>query len=159
MDVLGDSSPYTTPLTAGGAPVVVAHSNYVGVFGNPEITPDPGFLAPVAAYPWRSVAHRGMFYRNTAVGLVDVTDGTSNTLFVGERCSNLAYATWTGSVTGGAEPRRCPTLTAGGRRVRILVLGHTGDSSDVPAHTPNSVVAHVDDFWSWHPQVRQLPHG
>ena len=30
---------------SNGNPVLVAHGNYVGVFGNPEITRDPGFLA------------------------------------------------------------------------------------------------------------------
>ena len=32
----------------------------------------------------------------------------------------------------------------------ILCLGHTGDATDVPPHTPNSRVNHVDDFWSHH---------
>ena len=27
-----------------------------------------------------------------------------------------------------------------------LVLGHTGDGSELPPHTPNSRVNHVDDF-------------
>ena len=30
-------------------------------------------------------------------------------------------------------------------------MGHTGDSSDNPPHTPNSPVNHVNDFWSNHP--------
>ena len=83
----------------------------------------------------------------------DVTDGTSNTLFVGERSTNLAYPTWTGAVTGGQVPAHIPDpYNYGPEGAPVLVLGHTGDASDVPAHTPNSVVAHVDDFWSWHPQ-------
>ena len=94
-----------------------------------------------------------MFCRNTAVRMADVTDGTSNTLFVGERCSNLAYATWTGAVTGGQVPAEVPDPYGWGPEgAPVLVLGHTGDDSDVPAHTPNSPVCHVDDFWSWHPQ-------
>ncbi len=32
-----------------------------------------------------------------------------------------------------------------------MILGHTGDITDSPPHTPNSPVCHVDDFWSWHP--------
>jgi prepilin-type processing-associated H-X9-DG protein len=128
----------------------VAHSNYIGVFGNPEITPDPGYLLPD---PARDLTHRGMFYRNSVVGIRDVPDGTSHTLFVGERSSALAYATWTGSVTGGQVPPKSPDLyNYGPEGAPILVLGHTGDASDVPPHTPNSPVNHVDDFWSFHPQ-------
>ncbi len=152
VDALNDpTADYSTPLRdANGAPVVVAHGNYVGIFGNPEITPDPGYLLPD---PDRGVARRGMFYRNSKVRFADVTDGTSNTLFVGERSSNLAYATWTGAVTGGQVPPKMPdTFGFGPEGAPVLVLGHTGDGSDVPPHTPNSPVNHVDDFWSRHPQ-------
>ena len=62
--------------TAGSNPVLVAHSNYVGVFGNPEITLDPGFLLPASANPERSLLHRGMFFRNSSVRIADVSDGT-----------------------------------------------------------------------------------
>ncbi len=107
VDQLNDPTPnYSTPLKdSNGNPVSVAHSNYVGVFGNPEITPDPGFLSTDDS---RSLVHRGMFCRNTPISIADVRDGTSNTLFVGERSSNLAYATWTGSVTGGQVPPTSP---------------------------------------------------
>src|SRR5207248_3839310 len=46
VDVLNDpAADYSTPLKdANGNPVQVAHSNYVGIFGKPEITVDPGFL-------------------------------------------------------------------------------------------------------------------
>lgn len=150
VDVQNDSTAdYSTPLRdVNGQPVEVAHSNYVGIFGNPEITPDPGFLSGTAP---RSLAHRGMFCRNTTVGIADVTDGTSNTLFVGERSSNLAYNTWTGAVTGGQVPPKTPNpYNYSPEGAPVLVLGHTGDGSDVPAHTPNSQVNHVDDFWSRH---------
>src|SRR5205823_5749076 len=86
VDKLDDTEPYATPLTdSGGSPVQVAHANYVGVFGSPEVTPDPGFLS---GDPDRGLAHRGMLYRNSAIRITDVLDGTSNTLFVGERSTN-----------------------------------------------------------------------
>ena len=146
VQALGGSSPLTG---SDGQPVQVAHGNYVGVFGNPEITPDPGFLSTA---PERAITHRGMFCRNTAVRLRDVTDGTSNTIFVGERTSDLAYATWTGAVTGGqVPPDPINPYGYGPEGAPVLVLGHTGDASDVPPHTPNSKVNHVDDYHSTHP--------
>jgi prepilin-type N-terminal cleavage/methylation domain-containing protein/prepilin-type processing-associated H-X9-DG protein len=152
VDKLGDSSPnYSQPVTdSSGMPMQVAHSNYIGIFGNPEITPDPGYLLLDS---YRGPTHRGIFWRNSATQIRDVTDGTSHTLFVGERSSLLAYVTWTGAVTGGQVPPKIPdTYNYGPEGAPILVLGHTGDASDVPPHTPNSPVNHVDDFWSQHPQ-------
>jgi prepilin-type N-terminal cleavage/methylation domain-containing protein/prepilin-type processing-associated H-X9-DG protein len=151
VDALDDFEPYQKPLTdAAGSAIRVAHGNYVGMFGNPEVTPDPGFLSPD---PDRGPARRGMLYRNSNVRVEDVTDGTSNTLFVGERSSNLAYATWVGAVTGGQVPAKIPDpFGLGPEGAPILILGHTGDDRDVPPHTPNSPVNHVDDFWSFHTQ-------
>jgi prepilin-type N-terminal cleavage/methylation domain-containing protein/prepilin-type processing-associated H-X9-DG protein len=155
VDILNDSAPnYTTPvLDSAGRPVQVAHSSYVAIFGNPEITLDPGFLLGPPAYPERAVEHRGVFYRNSNIRIADITDGLSNTFFIGERSSNLAYATWVGSVTGGQVPPKLPDVTSfGPEGAPVLCLGHTGDKSDVPPHTPNSPVNHVDDFWSRHIQ-------
>ncbi len=148
---LGDTEPYANPLRdAAGNPVEVAHANYVGMFGNPEVTPDPGFLS---SDPDRGLARRGMLYRNSNVRIADVKDGTSNTLFVGERSSDLAYATWVGSVTGGQVPAKFPNRYGyGPEGAPVLCLGHTGNDKDVPPHTPNSAVNHVDDFWSRHTQ-------
>src|SRR5438445_13771503 len=59
VNVLGDSAPdYSTPVVDGnGQPVQVARSNYVGIFGQPEITPDPGFLLGTSD-PDRSAMHQ-----------------------------------------------------------------------------------------------------
>src|SRR5437660_1062708 len=84
-------------------------------------------------YPDRSPMRQGMFYRNSAIRILQVTDGTSNTLFVGERSSNLANVTWTGAVTGGQVPPRNPNPYGyDPEHASVLVLGHTGDAADVP---------------------------
>jgi prepilin-type N-terminal cleavage/methylation domain-containing protein/prepilin-type processing-associated H-X9-DG protein len=152
VDSLGDSTPnFSNHLKdKNGDSLKVGHSNYAGVFGQPEITPDPGYLI---SDPDRDNKHRGMFYRNSAVRIADVVDGASKTIFVGERSSNLAYVTWMGSVTGGQVPPKNPDPNHyGPEGAPVLVLGHTGDASDVPPHTPNSPANHVDDFWSTHVQ-------
>ncbi len=151
VDKLGDTKPYTTPLLdSNGNPVQVARSNYVGMYGTPDMVPDPGYLSTLPEY---GPTHRGMLYRNYGTRMADVSDGSSNTVFVGERSSNLAYSTWTGSVTGGQVPPVGPDPYGWGPDgAPDLTLGHAGDESDVPAHTPNCSACHVDDFASFHPQ-------
>jgi prepilin-type N-terminal cleavage/methylation domain-containing protein/prepilin-type processing-associated H-X9-DG protein len=62
----------------------VAASNYVGVSGISEPGPDG----------------EGLFFRNSQLSFRDVTDGTTQTLFIGERSHLLGDSTWVGAVTG-----------------------------------------------------------
>ena len=82
----------------------MASANYIGVFGITE----PG------------VDGEGLFFRNSSVRIEDVTDGTSQTLAVGERAHNLAPATWVGAV---------PNAEVFPYNSSNMVLGHTGEST------------------------------
>ncbi len=122
----------------------VASANYVGVYGTGEIGEAPG-------------RGNGMFFRNSRLGFGDITDGTSQTFFVGERSHNLSYATWTGRAIGGwlfttasfeggtnkfdPEPEESFTMILG----PVESEGHAGP------RTPNYPSAHVEDYWSRHP--------
>ena len=102
-----------------GAVCDVASANFVGVFGVTE----PG------------VGGEGMFFRGSAVKIADVTDGTSQTMMVGERCSTLAPAAWVGAVTGAdIFPYNASNM----------VLGHVGEGA-----TP-AVPTEVNHFSSRH---------
>jgi prepilin-type N-terminal cleavage/methylation domain-containing protein/prepilin-type processing-associated H-X9-DG protein len=48
--------------------------------------------------------NNGAFLRNLTFRTADIMDGLSNTLFVGERCTDMSSVTWTGAVTGGVVP-------------------------------------------------------
>lgn len=122
--------------TTTGLAVSMAPSNYVGMYGSGEIADDPG-------------RGNGVLYRNSRTRLADILDGTTNTILVGERSSNLLKCTWAGfDPAMTAEHPADPTVV---EAAQALVLGHTGEYDPFdPPHTPNSPIAHVDDFWSRH---------
>lgn len=111
----------------------VAPSNYAAMFGITE----PG------------VNGEGLFFRDSAVALRDIIDGTSQTIAVGERSHKLGEATWTGVVTnailfpppgdadGIGRPR---TENASG-----MVLGHAGERKG-----PGDPTSDVNQFYSLH---------
>ena len=73
---------------------VVAHSNYTACDGT-ACASDLGFSPGI---------NTGLFLRNSHYRILDITDGTSNTIMVGERSSDHSLATWTGAVPGGQVP-------------------------------------------------------
>jgi hypothetical protein len=70
---------------------VIAQASYVACNGNDGVD---DFTTP---------PHTGAFIRSVkGYRIADITDGLSNTLFVGDRTSKLSYCTW----MGGPTPRR-----------------------------------------------------
>jgi prepilin-type N-terminal cleavage/methylation domain-containing protein/prepilin-type processing-associated H-X9-DG protein len=152
-----DSS-FTNPIAT------VAHSNYVGCNGWEECfngaggNPQPGVGADSLSGLY-GPAGRGVFYRNSRANIASVTDGLSNTIFVGERSSNHSPSTWTGAVPGGRCPawmvKQPPTIYSpppgpaydNADYGEALVLSHTNAThvpcADFPIYDP-------DTFYSTH---------
>jgi len=159
------SDPYQQNFTVWPTSVIVAHGNYVGCDGweecfngcggNPQ--PGPGDDGLSGTF---GVAGVGMFYRNSHNRFANVTDGLSNTIFVGERCAAHSPSTWTGAVTGGRCPAWMSTIPwttpytpppgppyDNADYDEALVLAHGNathlPSADFPFYDP-------DTFWSMH---------
>ena len=111
---------------------VFAQGSYVACNGNDGV--DDNTTPP----------HTGAFVRSTlGFRLADMSDGLSNTFFVGERCTTMSLSTWVGVPPGAQVPSvRSPGDFSGGS---ALVLGHCGP------HMPNdSIVTDADAMSSGH---------
>ena len=126
---------------AGGAVLVtdLSPGNYVGSAGQLE----------VAEFP---ASNNGVFYRNSRIGLRDITDGTSQTLLAGERSRNTADATWVGVIPTAQVCTKPDWRVRSCETANVMILGHTGPSPDQRwVDVPNYKGAGADDFWSLHP--------
>jgi prepilin-type N-terminal cleavage/methylation domain-containing protein/prepilin-type processing-associated H-X9-DG protein len=103
----------------------VASATYVGVYGPTE----PG------------VDGDGVFFRNSKIGFPDITDGTAQTLMVGERTVRLGPATWCGAVTAANiyAPQTGPQVEDGSG----MVLGQAN-------HRPGSPDCELNEFAGSH---------
>jgi len=96
----------------------LARANYSGVFGSIEIEDDP-------------FAGNGVFFGNSEISFRNITDGSSNTIIIGERRNDLGAVTWIGLVQGIDEPF-------------ARVVGATD-------HSPNDLEEGFEDFRSYQP--------
>jgi prepilin-type N-terminal cleavage/methylation domain-containing protein/prepilin-type processing-associated H-X9-DG protein len=123
---------------ANGNPIcTVARGSYVAMNGILGVSSD-------------AFDNNGAFLRNRSMRVADISDGLSNTLFVGERCTNMSSTTWTGAVTNGVVPaQRYPNLAdqlANAELASALVLAHGSQF-----HLPNNpLVFDADATSSYH---------
>jgi prepilin-type N-terminal cleavage/methylation domain-containing protein len=116
----------------GSNPWTLAQGCYIACNGNDGVD---DFTTP---------PHTGAFVRGTAgFRLLDISDGLSNTFFVGERSLTMSVSTWSGVPLGAQVPSvRAPGSFSGGQ---ALVLGHCGP------HLPNdNIVTDADAMSSRH---------
>jgi prepilin-type N-terminal cleavage/methylation domain-containing protein/prepilin-type processing-associated H-X9-DG protein len=152
-------STFTTPICTA------AQANYVGCNGWPECFNDAGGQGPTTgggdglSGPLGHAA-AGVFYRNSATRVADITDGTSCTIMAGERSHNHSPSVWVGAITGArvpawmsvpppyqfSPPPGSPYDNADFDEALILSHGNQTHlpSADIPFFDP-------DTFYSMHP--------
>lgn len=110
--------------------VEFATANYVGVFG----TVDVHYCETLGV--GQRCDGNGPMYHNSFTRFADIVDGLSQTFLVGERNSDLGYATWVG-------------LPGGDECAPAMVLA-------TATYPPNSRAEHAHNFSSHHPSGTQF---
>ncbi len=78
-----DTAPSVVPYTSGGNTYSMGANSYVGV-GGTSVFYFKGAPSPAGA-PTTGMTQDGIYYLNSQIKIRDITDGTSNTLALGER--------------------------------------------------------------------------
>jgi prepilin-type N-terminal cleavage/methylation domain-containing protein/prepilin-type processing-associated H-X9-DG protein len=148
-----DSPPATVPMfdcgnppSAGNTPVTLlsdlAPSSYVGVLGGGNRNnPDP----LCGCYEWQPF--NGMFHRNSRVRIAEITDGTSNTVGVGERDNRFVLSSWVG-VLPNAEVIYNPAKGLGCQNSRPSITAVVVHSRQYTVNRPDASPA---AFHTQHP--------
>ncbi len=111
---------------------------------------------PIAANGNKPAYMDGPFYPNSRTSIARVTDGLSNTVFVGEHSSFLSNKTWVGVVPWAVTPPRLDMYPwpSENNAATCLVGVHSGpDTHDHPQviiHVPNNPFGHTDEMWGEH---------
>ncbi len=137
-----------TILVKNGSGQILAtfgRSHYVANSGH-----DEGWAYDPPLASWAGVAN-GPFYRNSRVSSGMVTDGLSNTVFLGEH-TTISDKTWVGVVPTAEvcpiDPERFPFSACDG--AATLVLCHSGPAATEPGiiHPPSFPTCHVCQMYS-----------
>ncbi len=168
------------PLTIGGRSVELGRSHYVASHGQESCWGECGATAegPVFTNIYTSetinVRHNGdvslvadgPFYRNSKTKLKDITDGLTNTIFLGEHSSALSDKTWVGVVPGAFSHPLIASPENGSDAGATLVLVHAGPSGgelDITGfpiiHPVNYPTYHVGQMFAEHSQGGNVALG
>ena len=147
---------YQCPSDAWNEPVTVwpstlglrdlAHASYIGCLGGGDPANAPGYSAQYEETPFN-----GMFHRNQPIKHAAITDGTSNTIGIGERASMFAPNGWAGVIPNGQT-----VFSPATAQIRGQVVGQTARPAitmatvHVRSGGPNASTGSPGGFWSPH---------
>lgn len=160
-----------SPLTIGGRQVRLGRSHYVASHGQESCWGECGasLTGEVFTNIYTSTTTTvtingdvskvadGPFYRNSRTRFRDVTDGLTNTIFLGEHSSKLSDKTWVGVVPGAFTHPKFSSPENGPDAAATLTLVHAGPSGgelDITGfpiiHPVNFPTFHVGQMYSEH---------
>ncbi|MCA9258703.1 MAG: DUF1559 domain-containing protein [Planctomycetales bacterium] len=159
-------------LNVQGVPVALARSHYVASHGQESCWGECGAAATAVVFTdiYRGATRRilvegdasrvadGPFFRNSRTRFKQISDGLSQTLFIGEHTPRLSDKAWGGVVPGAVVHPRLQTPENGPDAAATLVLVHGGPSGgelDITGfpiiHPVNFPTMHVGQMASDHP--------
>lgn len=147
---------YQCPSDAWNEPVTVwpstlglrdlAHASYIGCLGGGDPANAPRYSAQYEETPFN-----GMFHRNQPIKHAAITDGTSNTIGIGERASMFAPNGWAGVIPNGQT-----VFSPATAQIRGQVVGQTARPAitmatvHVRSGGPSASTGSPGGFWSPH---------
>ena len=159
------------PLLIGGQPIELGRAHYVASHGQESCWGECGaaltgtiftdiYTAATTTVAINGDVSRvadGPFYRNSRVRIRDVSDGTTNSIFLGEHSSKLSEKTWVGVIPGAFTHPAFTTPENGPDAAATLTLIHAGPSGgelDITGfpiiHPINFPTFHVGQMFSEH---------
>lgn len=126
---------------------LLGRSSYVGNAGHDEPWTEP-------LESWERHAN-GPLYRNSWLPVSRITDGMSQTVFLGEHSQRVSQKAWAGTLPGAAShPSEAFARMVGSEPdgAATLLLVHSGpaDGEADVIHPPNDPIAHVCQMFSDH---------